>query len=69
MKEGILNFNLCYYELPKGVLQPQIVTHAPIMKQMKASHTDMPPKLPLPLPLSAAYHHLVLRIIDFDVFF
>ena len=26
----------------------------------------MPPKLPLFLPLSAAYHHLVLRIIDFD---
>jgi hypothetical protein len=29
----------------------------------------MPPQLPLPLPLSAAYHHLVVRIIDFDVFF
>ena len=40
-----------------------------LMKWMKASHTDMPPKLPLPLSLSAAYHHLVLRIIDFDVFF
>jgi hypothetical protein len=35
---------------------------------MTASHADMPPELPLPLPLSAAYHHLVLRIIDFDVF-
>ena len=69
MQEGIWTFNWCYYELPKGVIQPQITTSAPIMKQMKASHTDMPPKLPLPLPLSAAYYHLVLRIIDFDAFF
>ena len=35
---------------------------------MKASEADMPPELSLPLPLSAAYHHLVLRIIDVDVF-
>jgi hypothetical protein len=54
--------------LQKGVLQPQIITPAQIMKHMAASHADMPPELPLPLPLSAAYHHLVLRIIDFDVF-
>jgi len=52
----------------KGVLQPQIITPAQIMKHMKASQADMPPELSLPLPLSAAYHHLVLRIIDFDVF-
>ena len=53
----------------KGVLQPQIITPAQIMKLMKASQADMPPELSLPLPLSAAYHHLVLRIIDLDVFF
>jgi len=52
----------------KGVLQPQIITTAQIMKHMKASQADMPPELSLPLPLSAAYHHLVLRIIDVDVF-
>ena len=52
----------------KGVLQPQIITPAQIMKHMKASQADMPPELPLPLPLSAAYHHLVLRIVDFDLF-
>jgi hypothetical protein len=52
----------------KGVLQPQIVTTAQIMKHMKASKDDMPPELSFPLPLSAAYKHLVLRIIDFDVF-
>jgi dsDNA-specific endonuclease/ATPase MutS2 len=53
----------------KGLLQPQIITPAQIMKRMKASQADMPPELSLPLPPSAAYHHLVLRIIDFDVFY
>ena len=52
----------------KGVLQPQIITPAQIMNLMKASQADMPPEMSLPLPLSAAYHHLVLRIIDFEVF-
>jgi hypothetical protein len=40
----------------KGVLQPQIITSAQIMKHVKASQADMPPELFLPLPLSAAYH-------------
>jgi hypothetical protein len=52
----------------KGVLQSQIITPAHIIKHMNASQADMPPELSLPLRLSAAYHHLVLRIIDFDVF-
>jgi hypothetical protein len=51
----------------KGVLQPHI-THAQIMKHMKVRQADMPPELSLPLPLSAAYNHLVLRSTDFDVF-
>jgi hypothetical protein len=38
------------------------------MKQIKASQSDVQPELSLPLPMSAAYYHLVLRIIDFDVF-
>ena len=52
----------------KGVLQPQIITPAQIMKHMKASQADTPPELSLPLPLSAVYHNLFLRILDFDVF-
>ena len=52
----------------KGVLQPQIITPAQIMKHMKTSQADMPPDLSFPLPLSAAYQHSVLRITDFDVF-
>ena len=55
--------------LQRGVLQQQIITPAQIMKHMKASQADMPPELSLPLPLSAAYHKLVSRIIVFDVFF
>jgi hypothetical protein len=50
----------------KGVLQLQIITPAQIMKHMKASQADTPTELSLPLPLSAAYHHLVLSIIDVD---
>jgi hypothetical protein len=52
----------------KRVFQPQIITPAQIIKHMKASQADMPPELSFPLPLSAAYHQLVLRIIDVDVF-
>jgi len=52
----------------KGVFQPQIIAPAQIMKLMKASQADIPPELSLPLPLSAAYHHLILRIIDLDVY-
>jgi hypothetical protein len=52
----------------KGVLQPHVFTPAQIMKQMKGSEADMPPELSLPLPLSTAYHHLYLRIIELDVF-
>ena len=46
----------------KGVFQPQIITPAQIMNHMKASQADMPTELSFPLPLSAAYQHLVLRI-------
>jgi hypothetical protein len=35
---------------------------------MEAIQADMPPELSFHLPLSAAYHHLVLRLTDFDVF-
>ena len=52
----------------KGVLQPQFIAPAQIMKLMKAGQANMPPKLSLLLPLSAAYHHLVLRIMDLDVY-
>ena len=52
----------------KRVLQPQIIATAQIMKLMKTSQADMPPELSLSLPLSAAYHHLVLRIIDLDLY-
>jgi hypothetical protein len=52
----------------KGILQPHIITPAQIIKQMKANQADIPSELSLPIPLSATYHNLVLRIIEFDVF-
>ena len=53
----------------KGILQPHIITPAQIIRQMKASQADIPSELSLPVPLSATYQNLVLRIIEFDVFF
>jgi len=34
---------------------------------MKANPADMPSELSLLLPMSAAYHHIVVRIIDIHV--
>jgi len=47
----------------KGVLQPQIITPAQIMKHMKASQSGKPPELSLLIPLNAAYHHLVYELL------
>jgi hypothetical protein len=52
----------------KGILQPHIITPAKIMNQMKLNQADIPSDLTLPIPLSAAYHNLVLRISEVDVF-
>jgi hypothetical protein len=52
----------------KGVIQPQLITAAQILKQVKISQADMPSDVSLPIPTSATYHHLLLRIISFDVF-
>jgi ribosomal protein L10 len=52
----------------KGILQPHIVTPAQIMKQMKASQSDIPSELSLPIPMSATYQSLLVNIIDLDVF-
>jgi hypothetical protein len=38
------------------------------MNQMKLNQADIPSDLKLPTPLSAAYHNLVLRISEVDVF-
>ena len=52
----------------KGVIQPQLITAAQILEQVKHSQADMPSDFSLPIPTSAAYQHLVLRIATFDVF-
>jgi hypothetical protein len=59
--EAIVNSQKC-------ILQPHITTPAQILKQMKASQSDLPSDLTLPIPVSAAYQNLVLRIIDIDAF-
>ena len=52
----------------KGILQPHIITPAQIVKQLKASQTDIPGDLTLPVPLSATHQNLIVNIIDLDVF-
>jgi len=52
----------------KGVIQPQLITPAQILEQVKVSQADMPSDLSLPIPMSAIYQHLVLRIVSVDVF-
>ena len=52
----------------KGVIQTQLITPAQILEQGKHSQADMPSDLSLPIATSAAYQHLVLRIVTFDGF-
>jgi hypothetical protein len=47
----------------KGVIQPHIINTCPDYSQ-----ADIPNELTLQILLSAAYHNLVLRILEFDVF-
>ena len=43
----------------KGVIQPQLITPAQILEQVKHSQADMPSDLSLPIPTTAAYQHLL----------
>jgi len=52
----------------KGFLQPHIITPDQIVKQLKASQTDIPGDLTLPIPLSATHQNLIVNIVDLDVF-
>jgi hypothetical protein len=50
----------------KGVIQPQLITPAQILEQVKITQADMPSDLSLPNPTSATY--LLLRIISIYVY-
>jgi hypothetical protein len=52
----------------KGVIQPQLLTPALIFEQVKLSRDDMPSDLSLPVPTSATYQILLLRIVSIDVY-
>ena len=47
----------------RGVIQPQLISPAQILDQIKNSQADMPSDFSLPIPTSAAYQYL-LRIVD-----
>ena len=52
----------------KGVLQPQLITPAQILEQVKISQADIPSDVSLPIPTSATYQHLLLRIVSIYIF-
>ena len=52
----------------RGVIQPQLITPAQILEQVKHSQADMRSDLSLPILTSATYQHLILKIVTFDVF-
>ena len=52
----------------KGIIQPQLITPAQIFEQIRQSQDDMPSDLSLPVPTSATYQYLLLRIVAIDVF-
>jgi hypothetical protein len=52
----------------RGVIEPQLITPAQILEQIKNSQADMPNDVSLPFPRSATYLSLLLRIVNIDVF-
>jgi hypothetical protein len=52
----------------KGVIQPQLLTLAQIFEQVKLRRDDMPSNLSLPVPTSATYQYLLLKIVSIDVY-
>ena len=52
----------------QSVIQLQLITPAQILEQVKHSQADMPSDLSLPIPTSAAYQNVLLRIVNFEVF-
>jgi hypothetical protein len=42
----------------KGVIQPQLISPAQILEQVKINQADMPSDPSLPIPTSATYQHL-----------
>jgi len=52
----------------KVVIQPQLVSPAQILEQVKINQADMPSDVSLPIPTSATYQHLLLRIASINVF-
>ena len=52
----------------KGFIETQLIKTAQILEQVKHSQADMPSDLSLPIPKSATYQHLLLKIVNFYVF-
>jgi hypothetical protein len=62
LTEAILNAQ-------KGILPPYIISPMQLMNEIMSNEADIPSNLMLPVPLSAAFQHFIIRIIEIDVFF
>jgi hypothetical protein len=52
----------------KVCIHPQLIIPAHILEQVNISQADMPSDLSVPIPTSATYQHLLLRIISMMYF-
>jgi hypothetical protein len=52
----------------KGILLPQIITPGDIIRAFQNSHSILPHDLSLPTPARVAYEHVLMNIVDIDVF-
>jgi hypothetical protein len=52
----------------KGILLPQVVTPRDIIQAFHKFQSILPPELSLTFPPKAAYEHVLMKIVDTDVF-
>jgi hypothetical protein len=62
-----MKFDRCSRKFSKCIIQLQLTSLTQIMEQVKVSQADMPSDFYLPIPTSANYLHISLRIIFMGV--
>ncbi|PNF43974.1 hypothetical protein B7P43_G00917 [Cryptotermes secundus] len=68
LKEGYDTLLFAIIFAQKGILSPQIITPGDIIRAFQDSHSILPRDLSLPNTARVAYEHVLMNIIDIDVF-
>jgi hypothetical protein len=68
LKEGYDTLLFAITFAQKGILSPQIITPREIIRASQNSHSIRPRDLSLPTTARMAYEHVLMKIIDIDVF-